>query len=148
MADHLRKQIRDALLAALTGQGNWGARAYASRRHPLTAGELPAVCIYTLSEDSGRDSAQNLRRVLEVAVEAVTQINDTLDDTLDVMCRDIEAVIGGNPTLGGLAYEAQLVRTQIALQPAKGAQIETGSAVMTYRVTYRTAVSNATSNTR
>ena len=43
---HLRKQIRDNVVTALTGLSTTGSRVYASRVYP----NLPGLCVYTKSE--------------------------------------------------------------------------------------------------
>ena len=45
MADHLHKQIRDALVTKLTGLTTSGARVYANRLYPLDSANLPGLRI-------------------------------------------------------------------------------------------------------
>ena len=48
---HVRKQIRDAVVTALTGLSTTGSRVYKSRIYPLETGKLPGLAIYTKSEE-------------------------------------------------------------------------------------------------
>lgn len=155
MPVHMRTQIRDALVAALREGGvsgnSWGSRVFASRRYPLARTDLPAILVYTLEESSGRDTARNLQRQLSVAVEAVTEANGTLDAELDELCRQAEASISVDPTLGGLVYDIELRGTQIALHPGgadRKPEFETGGAAMAFLATYRTPVTDPATNSR
>lgn len=148
MADHLRRQIRAAAVAALKSgtAPPWGNRVHPSRRVPLAEADLPALCVYTTEEDSVLDAGHNLRRGVSLVIEAVTQDNAALDDELDVLALAIEKALAADRTLGGLAYDAVLARTTIALQPVRDAQYRTGSAVLTYGVVYRTPVADPSIN--
>jgi hypothetical protein len=43
---HLRKQIRDNVVTALTGLSTTGSRVYGSRVYPMAAANLPGLCVY------------------------------------------------------------------------------------------------------
>lgn len=134
---HARKVIRDAAVQLLTGLATTGSRVHATRLYPIEAEGLPALCIYTLTEESGFDtlSRKSLRR-LELAVEIVAQVNDTLDDTLDAIALEVEAALGTNFTLGNRAKDCELQSTKISVR-GEGEK-QTGSAVLIFGVTYRT----------
>lgn len=141
---HVRKIIRDAVVSRLTGLSATGARVYPTRTYPVDVDSLPALCVYTLSEESSVDSLgtnRGLSRRLDLIVEAVARVNATLDDTLDAIALEIETAIAADPTLGGLAKDCTLASTRIAVRGE--AEKETGAAVLTYSVTYRTPAVNA-----
>lgn len=143
---HLRTQIRNAVVATL---GLTGSRVYASRRHPVEADKLPALCVYAFDETSelhGKAAAATrpLLRQLNMAVEAVAQANDNVDDSLDVICGDVEVALGADPTLGGLAYDCHLTGTKIAIV-ATGDRT-TAHALMTFTVFYRTRAADPSFN--
>lgn len=147
MADHLRTQIRDRVIELLRGLDTTEDRVFRSRMYPLDEPDLPGICVYTLTEDSeimNMGPTRHLQRQIDIAVEAVVQVTETLDDELDQICAEIEAAMGADPTLAGLAYDCILTRTAIGLQPVKGTERPTGSAVMTYRAIYRSRASDAT----
>ena len=48
---HLRKQIRDNVVTALTGLSTTGSRIYASGVDPIAAANLPGLCVYAESEE-------------------------------------------------------------------------------------------------
>jgi len=144
---HLRKRIRDAVVTALTGLASTGPRVYPTRVYPIQPGALPALCVYTLSEASevhsmGPDRA--LLRQLDLVVQAVAKVNDTLDDTLDQICLEVEGAIGTAPTLGGLCYDCTLASTRITVE-GEGEK-ETGSAVMVFSLRYRSRAADPSIN--
>lgn len=144
---HHRKALRDAVVTALTGLASTGARVYPTRTYPVDAAALPALCVYTLSEASevhNMGAARSLLRVLDLAVEAVAQVNDTLDDTLDQICLEVETAIGADPTLGGKCYDCSLAATKIAVRGE--AEKETGSAVLSFALRYRTRAGDPSVN--
>lgn len=136
---HARKSIRDAALQTLTGLPTTGARVHATRLFPIEPADLPALCLYTFNEESGFDTLatprKSLRR-LELAVEIVAQVNDTLDDALDAIALEVEAQLGTNFTLNGTAKDCELQSTKISVR-GEGEK-QTGSAVLIFGVTYRT----------
>lgn len=140
---HPRKVIRDAVVLALTGLTQTGSNVHATRTQPLEAAQLPALCVYTLDESSELDvlSPRKMMRNLTLVIEAVAQVNDTLDDTLDQICLEVETQLGTNFTLGGLVKDCRLVSTKIT---ARGTgEKDTGSAVMSFDILYRTLAADA-----
>lgn len=143
---HARRAIRDAAVQALTGLLTTGANVHATRLYPIEAAGLPALCIYTLAEESGFDTmspSRKLLRRLELAVEIVAQVNDTLDDALDAIALEVEQILGTNFTLGGTAKDCELQSTKITVR-GEGEK-QTGSAVLIFGITYRTPANNAAS---
>ena len=51
MADHVRKQIRDAIVTLVTGLTTTGSNVFAGRTYALQDSELPALRVYTGDED-------------------------------------------------------------------------------------------------
>jgi hypothetical protein len=48
---HARKLIRDNIVTTVTGLSTTGANVFKSRVYPLSAGSLPALTVYTRSEE-------------------------------------------------------------------------------------------------
>ena len=140
---HPRKIIRDAVVQALTGLAATTTHVHATRTQPLEAEQLPALCIYTLDETSELDalSPRKMMRQLTLIVEAVAQVNDTIDDALDQICLEVETQLGTNFTLGGLVKDCRLASTKIAVR-GQGEK-DTGSAVMSFDILYRTLAADA-----
>jgi hypothetical protein len=133
---HLRKTIREAIAAALTGLPTSGARVFTSRDYPLAPNELPGLKINTGAEASRPLSAgypRVMARELQVEVEAYAKANNDLDDTLDAMALEVEQAMAGN-SFGGLAHEVTLATTELELD----AEHETphGLLRLTFTVTY------------
>lgn len=147
MADHMRKVIRDAVVAALTGLTSTGSNVHATRTQPLEAGHLPALCVYTLDENSelhNMGPGRSLLRDLSLVVEAVAQANGEIDDTLDQIALEVEAAMNADTTFGGKTYDCFLASTRIAVRGA--GEKDTGSAVMTFMLRYRTLAANPSTN--
>jgi hypothetical protein len=141
---HNRKAIRDRIVTVCTGLTTTSTRVHKSRLYPLAGGKLPALAIYALNESSERATigASKYHRLLDVAIDAMAEANTNIDDTLDLICEEVETAIGADRTLNGLAKETVLISTDIEL--SGDGEKPVGIARMIFRVTYRTSVSNAT----
>lgn len=149
MADHLRQQIRVAAAAAVTGLATTGSNVFLSRYYPLAAEHLPALCVYTIAEQSERMNSgpvRHLQRELDLVIEAVAEANDDLDNTLDAIAKEIETALrtAAADDLNALIYDFVLRETRIGLQPDKTAKKPLGLCAMTFTVHYRTRESDPT----
>jgi len=109
---HVRKQIRDAVVTALTGLSTTGNRVYKSRIYPLETGKLPGLAIYTKSEEIQNNTIGAPRtqiRILEVMVEAYVMANTAFDDTIDAISLEVEEALYTNSSLGGKAKGLDVV---------------------------------------
>lgn len=94
---HPRQSIREAVAARLRETFD---NVFASRAKPLFDQDLPAVLVYTNSEQvkSERwdtDGFGALFRELDLFVEAVDTGKDDLDDKLDTLAEKIETALDG-----------------------------------------------------
>jgi hypothetical protein len=108
---HVRQQIRDDIVATLTGLATTGSNVFRSRIFPLEQTNLPALVIYSKSETSEYDTIglpRSVNRVLDVAVEAYVKGVSNYDNTLDTIAVQVEEAIAADVTLGGLAKDAQI----------------------------------------
>ena len=138
---HMRKQIREAAAAVLTGLATSGARVYQSRVYPLRDTNIPCLLVSTDDEQltaQGIGSMQ-LERSLKLTVRAVAKATANLDDTLDQMLAEVETALNGN-TLGGLSLNT--VPESISVQMDDSVERPVGVATLTYAITYFTAGSN------
>ena len=110
MANHVRQQIREAVATTLTGLATTGARVYQSRLRPLADAELPALRIYTDSEQINNAVTigfpNRQERTLTVRIEAVVKTASNFDDTLDTIIKEVETALNASTstyTAGGLA---------------------------------------------
>lgn len=143
MPDHRRKQIRDAVVLALTGLTTTGSRVYAGRTRRLASAHDPSLLVYTHGETAERDAVDNrgviMARSLTVAVEGRVSLAGVAapDDTLDQIAAEVEAVMADlDFRLMGLSRPVQFVDTAVEADGENERQI--GGIRLQYRVTYRT----------
>lgn len=110
MADHIRKQIRDEVVAKVTGLATTGSNVFAGRAMPLRQADLPGLLVYTneesISTNDGRIGASATRlqvRDLEVLVRGYCMLTSGVDDQLDTIVKEVEtAVLDG--TMSKMAH--------------------------------------------
>lgn len=108
---HLRQLIRDNIVTTLTGLTTTGAKVYKSRVYPVNEAALPALAIYTLSEDLSYltiNPPRTIDRQLTVAVEMYVKAVSAYDDTLDTICAEVEAALYADTTRGGYAKDTRI----------------------------------------
>ena len=141
MAHHLRRQIREAVASAVTGLTTTGSRVFQSRLYPLAETDLPCLLLRTQSESSESVSLpapRLLQRTLRLHVTAVARAVDDLDDTLDLICQEVEAALAMPcAALGGVAKLITLSGTEIDLRGESEQPI--GQADMAFDVVYMAA---------
>ncbi len=137
MANHLRRQIREAVATAVTGLTTTGSRVFQSRVYPLELTDLPALLIATLSETSEPvtiHGPRELMRVLSVQVSGITKATADLDDALDGICKEVEIALASDITLGGKCKSVTLTTTSMEL--TGGSDTPVGRATMVFKVDY------------
>lgn len=104
MAYHVRKQLRDAVATAVTGLTTTGARVYGWRVYALQeATELPALSVYITDEEASRLTVHApavVERRPVVHVQAVAKASATVEDTLDLIAKEVEAALASGVTIG------------------------------------------------
>jgi hypothetical protein len=141
VANHLRRQIREAVATAVTGLATTGARVFQSRVYPLQRTDLPALVVLTLGQTSERGSLPAPGRMvhsLRLQVVAVAAAVDGLDDELDQICKEVEIALAMPcAALAGIATTITLVSTDIELDGESEQPV--GRAAMTFEVVYHAA---------
>lgn len=102
MTYHVRKQLRDQVVALVTGLTTYAVNVYKNRRYPVDSSELPCLIVQTGDEEIETltidyPSQQLRREQLIISIIAETTIG--LDDVLDEICKDIEIALAGNVSL-------------------------------------------------
>jgi len=99
---HERRQIRDAMIAALKGRTVAGEHVSATRLSPQRAALIPAVCVYAIDEVADGVVGNTLRRIVTMAVDAWVQTTapEGIDDALDDIALEVETALDAQPTLG------------------------------------------------
>lgn len=104
MANHLHKQIRDAVKTALTGLTTTSTRVYANRLQPMADANLPGLRI-SADEESAEalliHASQLMDRTLSFSVECCAKAVSALDDTLDQISKEVETALASGVTLSG-----------------------------------------------
>lgn len=142
MADHLHKQIRDKLETLLTGLTTSGNRVYANRLQPLADANLPGLRIYA---DDERAEAQTihapylLEHTLQIAIECCAKAVSNLDDTLDLMSKEVETAMAAGITIS--SHVLVPVYTGMSFDDAQSDK-SVGVKRLQFSITY-TAMSNA-----
>ncbi|WP_114393237.1 hypothetical protein [Oleisolibacter albus] len=143
---HVRQQIRDRLVADLTGLPTSGNRIYPAKRTPWdhTAGQLPGIALYTDTETAvPADKAGRHLRTLTLVVECAARGDDRgAEDSLDTLCAEVEAAIAAIGGLDGLVQQVSLVRTA---PPPEDVDIGDATAAkrLEYSVRYATSETDA-----
>lgn len=150
MIVHPRRTIRDAIAARLKGADTVaGQRVFPSRMMPLFRKDLPAVLVYSMSEDVDRDSTMAdafgaVIRHLDIAIEVAIAGADTLDDDIDAAALQVETALAGWIIPGRGADVIRLSKTEIEMM-VEG-ENEFGVLRLTYTVTYRTETPGPTAD--
>jgi len=142
MADHLRNQIRDRAVVALTGLTTTGANVYQTPM--LTAEEqtLPGLVVYIDSETSSETATMtNINRECLLHIDGYVEASATVLDTLDLISKEVEVAIAttGIKNSGGasLVQNHFLESTDIEITSTETRPL--GIVSMAYFVQYRTS---------
>lgn len=141
MANHIRKQVRDAVVAALTGLDTTGANVFTARVAPLEAGELPGWLVRLRDEAGDWDAVGTIARAGQLVIEGRAQGGDGLEDTLDRMALEAEtAIYGDSGALAALLMNIGPPTTAIDLpEDEEGHGRRLGVIRILIPVTYRSA---------
>ena len=136
---HARQQIRERVAVDVTGLTTTGSRVYQSRIYNLEKTDLPCLLVYSKNEDSERDTfrgTNGLSRNLSIVIEGYQKGATNLDDSLDTIAEEVEAALGADPTLNGLAKDSSIASTDI--EYTGDGETPIGLVRMTFNVNYRT----------
>lgn len=145
-----RREIRSAIAAALLNKTAAGARVFPSRTNTLTEDELPAIMVLSRSEKipqtergyppSGWNAS--IRRMATIAIEAIAQAFDDIDDVLDELAEQVESELEHLTIAGMESAELRLTETDIDVNYE--GRLPIGAARLTYEVTYFTVYRDCT----
>jgi hypothetical protein len=138
VANHLRRQIREAVATAVTGLTTTGARVFQSRVYPVQTSELPCLLIATRGETSAPATVHSPRvidRTVQLEVTAIAKASADLDDVLDGICKEVETALAMPVTgLASLARSIALASSDFELRGE--AEKPTGSATLVFEINY------------
>lgn len=149
---HQRQVIREAAVAQLKGvspafKTMAGARVYETRMVPWRNQELPAISVFSGDEsvDDQQSAPRELKRKLDLTIDAVVIASEDLDDVLDAFALEVERAMHADPTLGGAASDTVLKRTTIGTMVEGNRPI--GAVQLVYETTYYTNAPEASDTT-
>lgn len=137
---HVRQQIRNAVVAAISGDGT---TVEASRAYPESESEMPRYLVYTEAEaiDEGRSTSGGIMRILSVMVECVLMSTPaTVDSDLDERAVYLETALNYS-RLGGLVLKTVLQASKVTMEGEGDAVL--GILSLTFDVTYRSLPTNS-----
>lgn len=138
VAPHQRTLIRDYVVAKMRGLVLDGDRVEGSRQLPITDTELPKVLVYTMSEaaEEWNRSPLRVQRTLELVIDVCVSQHLFLDDQADMVGNAIEQLLMQDPSLGGLAVETIIARTDKA--KVETTSVDLALLRLTFSVIYQT----------
>ena len=138
---HPRQQIREAVVAALTGATAAGSRVYPTRWIANRRSEMPVISVSITDEpvdDNGDSAPREYFRRPSILVEAfVGEVAGTdVDDTVDDLATEIETAMDVDRFFGGVLSDSRLETTTINVD-TEGDRL-TGRLAITYAGLYFT----------
>lgn len=145
---HARETIRKAIKSAITGLTTSGARvrdwslyAKGPLGHPalsLEVGSSATTPSETVDNEFGDGELRDLPFVVEArAVQAISGTVESLEDTLDDMCLEVEVALAGNKTLG-LSYVHDMMLVATTIEVSGDGEAPVGKARMEWLLRYST----------
>jgi len=99
---HVRQQLRDAIVTAVTGLVLTGARVYTARVYPAQETELPHLEVNTVEEEADVGSIHHpavIERVVSIEIAIRARATDALAATLDTIAEQVETALGDTVTV-------------------------------------------------
>jgi hypothetical protein len=134
-----REQILAAIKTALNGTTGVGTRIYRSRVEAFARSECPALVVEPVNDEASIETSLptlSWRLTVQIAVVVRGTVPDQLADPI---VQSLHSKLTADLTLGGYAMDIQPVN--ISFDLVEGDQ-PTGVVTCTYRVLYRTSVTD------
>lgn len=140
MAEHVRRQLREAVATAVTGLATTGARVFQSRVYPVQSAEMPGLLVYTTGEEvTDQSVGLIIGRTVQVVIEGCAKASADLDDTLDQIAKEVEIALASAVTVGGksvlLSYEGCDIEFDESNKPAGVISLRFNALIYTQRST-------------
>lgn len=133
-----RKLIREKVKELLINNTDCSSRVYENRFTAYWPGKMPAISIYTMSESAEiyNVAPRKYKRKISLAIEIIFEAKeDSIDDQMDLVCSQIEAILHTDDTLGGLSDEVIYQGTRFNIVQEDDGQVHS-MARMEYEVHY------------
>ena len=134
---HARKQVRDAVIALVTGLTTTTTNVFNNRLYDFKEADLPCLNVLDLPDDESVElsemSGKTNQRMLSLRIEGRAKATANLDDTLDLIASEVETVLDGAEPAG--AKLCTLVST--SKQQSEGSQPH-GLITLDFDISYNT----------
>ena len=140
---HVRQQIREALVIALTGLPTTASRVFVNRAKALATSDLPGLVVRVMDEDLSDltlDWPPIVERRVRVELEVLAG-GPAAADTLDTALEEIESALASSivaSDLGGL-LKSPIALSGVAVQFDDDTNPIIGSLIANYIATYHAA---------
>ncbi|MEZ0231898.1 MAG: hypothetical protein ACAH12_03590 [Methylophilaceae bacterium] len=135
---HIRKQLRDRAVTALTGLAITQEKVFASRVYEIEDSELPCLLIST-EQDSAETGSMGyprlITRTIYLVVKVCVKSSKNFDDKVDAICLEVEEKLASEITLGGLCMDLKLLQTTMEFEA--GGESAVGFASMVWQADIR-----------
>lgn len=116
MADHVRRQIINAVKARLTGLATTQNNVFLSRLRVLSASELPALLIYATEEEANYDEGAGsltIGPMRELTLSVECRVKDSTEDEaiIDEIAKEVEQAMHVDSKFGGLVANTSYIST-------------------------------------
>jgi hypothetical protein len=131
---HVRTQVRDAAVAALTGLPTTGASVFKSRVYPVQERELPCLLVYMqgdFAEGQTLDVPEYQRRTAELRVEGLALAGADMEETLNEIAVEVEEVLADGLIVDGKLLAFSYAGADTELRGPEGSK-EMGAIVMRF----------------
>ncbi len=136
-----RKLIREAIVQRLIDAGTTaGSKVYENRTRPVWEGSLPAINVWTESETPIliNEAPKIYERTLIVVIEAYASARADIDDDLDALSNQIEAIFDNEDRFSLQGETSDIVYAGTEMGLIGTGSRETGVVRISYRVKYIT----------
>lgn len=112
-----RKEIREKIKSMLIGKTICGDNVFENRLLKWREERFPAISIYTQSESSEikNVSPRLYKRRLNLAIEIIAFADDNIDDYMDALADEVEALLHQTWDLEGVADNFIYLGTQVGI---------------------------------
>jgi hypothetical protein len=138
---HPRKTIRDKAVSILVAADtDVLANVFPNRVRPFLStswtDDLPAICVYTMDESSQifDESPRRYKRIVQLAVEIQAKADESVDDVLDAIARQVENALLADETLDATVDDLILSESRTAIRD-EGEQL-IGATLLRFDATY------------
>lgn len=139
---HVRTQLREAAIAAVTGLQTTGDRVVRGRKAPREERDMPCLQVAVNGSDADSALTDEVQRELEVVFSCFAMgsgASDDLDDALDQMAMEVEMALAIDPLLGGACTQLVFKGDRVEFEEL---QKITGRIDLMYQATVFTAAGN------